>query len=130
MVILNLYGKHWVGIAVDKNEHEINFHYMDSEQKEIPSLLKKQLIQQATTIYSEYQINLIEARVEVQKYNNCGPETIENFIAYLTNGNRVSQEDAVPLHSQLLEKKLLSQDNEMSLTSVNLLGNGDEFSFM
>ena len=77
-----------------------------------------------------YKISLIEARVEAQKYNNCGPETIENFIAYLTNGNRVSQEDAVPLHSQLLERELLTEDNEISLSSVNLLGNGDAFSFM
>lgn len=111
LVTLNLYGKHWVGIALDKSKAEIS--YMDSEQNRIPTLLKKQLTEKLATssFYMEYQVNLREIELELQKYNNCGPETIENFISYLTGGNRLSQEEAVVLHSLLLENSLLIGDN-------------------
>jgi hypothetical protein len=44
--------------------------------------------------------------VEQQRYANCGPEIVENFILYLT-GNRVSQEKAIELYSKLVENSLL-----------------------
>ena len=56
-------------------------------------------------------VNLREIELELQKYNNCGPEVIENFIFYLTDGNRLSQEEAIVLHSLLLENSLLMGDN-------------------
>lgn len=45
-------------------------------------------------------------KVEQQQYSNCGPEVVENFMLYLT-GERLSQEEAVPYHSELLERELL-----------------------
>jgi hypothetical protein len=43
LVKLNLYNKHWVGIAIDKNDNELSLHYMDPEQQEMPLLLKEKL---------------------------------------------------------------------------------------
>ncbi len=48
----------------------------------------------------------MQLAVEQQKYANCGPEVIENFILYLT-GKRLSQEKAIELHSKLVENALL-----------------------
>lgn len=43
--------------------------------------------------------------MERQKYNNCGPEVIDNFIKYLG-----PQGETVYCHSQLLEQSLLNFD--------------------
>ena len=72
-------------------------YYIDPSNKPIPKGLKEML-----------QINgyLVEQLpAEQQKYTNCGPEVIENFMLYLT-GERLSQEDAIPLHSKLFEEEL------------------------
>ena len=50
-----------------------------------------------------------QIQVEQQKYNNCGPEVIENFIWWLTDGYRLSQEDAVAIHSAIVEEDLLQK---------------------
>lgn len=102
LVNLNLYGKHWVGIALDRNADEINIQYMDSEQQEMPLLLKEKLAGALAVAYPECQVNITETEVELQKYNNCGLEVIENFVQYLT-GHRLSQEDALPVHALLFE---------------------------
>lgn len=102
LVNLNLYNKHWVGIAIDKSNHEINLHYMDPEQQEMPVILKEQLENALIEVYPHHQISLVEDKFKAQKYNNCGPEVIENFMSYLT-GDRLSQEDALPVHSLLFE---------------------------
>jgi hypothetical protein len=102
LVNLNLYGKHWVGVMVDKTANKINIHYMDSEQQPMPALLKEMLVEVLIAANPEQQINITETELELQKYNNCGPEVIENFMQYLT-GHRLSQEEAVPVHALLFE---------------------------
>ncbi|WP_341760877.1 DnaJ domain-containing protein [Candidatus Tisiphia endosymbiont of Thecophora atra] len=109
LVPLNLYGKHWVGIVIEKTASDINIIYMDSEQNTIPSLLKVQLTHQMSTTYPGYRVNLVETELEPQKYNNCGPEVIENLLSYLTHGDRLPQECAVLGHSLLLEDLLLME---------------------
>lgn len=102
LVILNLYGKHWVGLAVDKAADKIKVTYMDSEQTAIPELLKEQLMLSLAASNPESAVTIIDADLEVQKYNNCGPEVIENFVSHVT-GHRASQDDAIELHSELFE---------------------------
>jgi len=102
LVILNLYNKHWVGIVVDKKDEEIKLTYMDSEQVAMPELLKTMLAKEMAAANPECNISVVEAVLEVQKYNNCGLEVIENFVSYIT-GNRLGQEDALIAHSMLFE---------------------------
>jgi hypothetical protein len=106
LVNLNLHGKHWVGIVVEKAAGEINIHYMDPEQQAMPALLKKMLAETLAMANPEQRINITETELEPQKYNNCGPEVIENFMQYLTN-HRLSQEDAVPVHALLYEDSIM-----------------------
>lgn len=83
------------------NDNSIQVKYLDSENKPIPIQLKQ--------ILNKYNLNVEQLKVEHQKYSNCGPEVIENFILYLT-GKRVSQEKAIELHSKLVENTLLNID--------------------
>jgi len=91
-------------------------YYIDPENKEIPSSLAQ--------IFREYQLDTKELILEPQKYANCGPEVIENFMLCLT-GKRLSQEEAISYHSLLVERKLLSGDalenqySDMSINSVS-----------
>jgi tetratricopeptide (TPR) repeat protein len=55
---LNLYGKHWTGLVVDKTADKINIHYMDSEQQPISALLKEMLIKALTITNPDQQINI------------------------------------------------------------------------
>ena len=71
------------------------------DNKHIPQELK-----QLITHILGSQVDFHEMPVEEQKYANCGPEVVENFILYLT-GERVSQEKAIELHSKLVENSLL-----------------------
>jgi hypothetical protein len=103
---LNLYGKHWTGLVVDKTANKINIHYMDSEQQPMPALLKEMLAEALIAANPEQQINITETELELQKYNNCGPEVIENFMQYLTD-YRLSQEDTVPIHALLFEDAIM-----------------------
>jgi len=106
LVVLNLYGKHWVGMVVEKNDSEITISYMDPEQGEVPKLLQDLLENRMLQEYPEYTINFAKVEVEQQRYNNCGPEVIENFIEYLTE-ERVNQEDVSAIHSLIFEDTLL-----------------------
>lgn len=106
LVNLNLYGKHWVGIVIDKTAGEVKVHYMDSEQQPIPDLLKENLVEALIVANPVLQTNITETELEPQKYSNCGPEVIENFMLYLT-GQRLSQEDAVPVHALLFEDSIM-----------------------
>ena len=53
---------------------------LDSEQQAIPMLLKEKLVEILAIVHPERQINIIEREIELQRYNNCGLEVIENFI--------------------------------------------------
>ena len=48
--------------------------------------------------------------MEQQKYNNCGPEVIENFMQYLT-GERIDQDSAIAIHSILFEDTIIGDNN-------------------
>jgi hypothetical protein len=103
LVPLNLFNKHATGLIFEKNKDGvIQVKYLDSLNKNIPQELK-QLIANALGSKLDFQ----EIPVEQQKYANCGVEVIENFILYLT-GKRVSQEQAIELHSKLVENALLN----------------------
>jgi tetratricopeptide (TPR) repeat protein len=109
LVVLNLFGKHWVGLVIEKSTEAIDIKYMDSEQEIIPAALKEQLINQITINCPEHNIQFTEAVIEPQKYNNCGPEVIENLTSHLLGwGRTTSQEDAVAIHSALFEDSLMS----------------------
>jgi len=95
---LNLYNKHAVGFICIKEQSRINLYYIDPTNDVIPEKLKDIILREG--------LNLEQLIVEDQAYGNCGPEVIENFILYLT-GERLSQEEAVPYHSELLERELL-----------------------
>ena len=77
--------------------------YIDPMNNPIPS----ELLEVIQNILSDSQYEQI--KVEQQKYANCSPEIIENFIFYLT-GTRVSQEKAIELHSKLVENQLLNSN--------------------
>jgi ankyrin repeat protein len=109
LVPLNLYGKHWVGIITEKSASKVNLTYMDSEQQKMPALLREQLTTQIAASF-ECQVSITEPKLELQKFNNCGVEMIENFLLYLT-GCRLSQEKAVEFHSWLLEEDLTIGQN-------------------
>ncbi len=81
---------------------------MDSENSQIPEkLLDKLMISLAEQGY--VNIEFTQEGLASQISNNCGPEMVENFVLYLT-GSRITQHEAVPYHSQLLERDLLSND--------------------
>ncbi|WPY00088.1 hypothetical protein Megpolyxen_02006 (plasmid) [Candidatus Megaera polyxenophila] len=121
LVPLNLFNKHAVGLIFERNENGvIKVKYLDSLNKHIPQELK-----QLITHILGSQVDFHEIPVEEQKYANCGPEVVENFILYLT-GNRVSQEKAIELHSKLVENSLL----DLTIPNTCLLfeqSNYDEF---
>jgi len=106
LVPINLFNKHAAGIVFTKTlKGEFEVTYLDSLNKPIPKELK-----QLITDNFNVKVDLKQIMVEQQKYANCGPEVIENFIYYLT-AQRVTQEEAVVLHSKLLENKLLSHED-------------------
>jgi hypothetical protein len=109
LVVLNLFGKHWVGLVIEKGDKTIDIQYMDSEQEMIPPLLQEQLINQITINCPGHNIQFTDTELEPQKYNNCGPEVIENITSHLLGwGRTTSQEDAVAIHSALFEDSLMS----------------------
>jgi hypothetical protein len=96
---INLYNKHAVGLMFIKQEsNNLRAFYIDSSNEVIPSELAQ--------IFTNKGIKIEQLSAEQQKYANCGPEVIENFMLYLT-GERLSQEDAIPFHSKLVEQKLM-----------------------
>jgi hypothetical protein len=98
LVPINMYDKHAVGIIGIKDQDSLKLYYIDPANEEMPHDLAR--------LFAYHQIEVQHIKVEQQQYSNCGPEVIENFILYLT-GERLSQEEAVPYHSELLERELL-----------------------
>ena len=103
LVPYNLNNQHWVGLVVEDKQGSIILHYQDSLQQLIPSDLLDQFQLSFDRYSPGINISFIEFHVEKQLSNNCGSEVIENFVLYLT-GKRVSQGEAVMLHSKLLER--------------------------
>jgi len=105
----NLYGKHWVGIIFERNsENTMKVTYINTEGNIILDILENGI----RLAFKElgYNIDIFNMFIEEKQLaGNCGPEVIENFIKYLT-GDRISQEEAVPYHSELVEAELLGQD--------------------
>jgi len=93
-------------MVVNKAAGKISIHYMDPEQQPMPALLRAVLAKVLVGTNPGQQINIIETELEKQKYNNCGPEVIENFLQYLT-GYRLSQEDTVAVHALLYEDAIM-----------------------
>ena len=110
---LNLFNKHAAGLMFIKQESGTMLYYIDPENQEIPSCLAQ--------IFREYKLDTKQLTLETQKYANCGPEVIENFMLCLT-GERLSQEEAISYHSLLVERKLLHGDaleNQYSNMDIN-----------
>lgn len=111
LVPLSLSNKHAVGmicfIEHNKNEDKNNLkiYYIDPENSQIPIELEQ--------IFNFNQLNIEQLTTETQKYANCGPEIIENFMLYLT-GERLSQAEAIPYHSLLVEQDLLQNNNHLT----------------
>ena len=104
IVPCNIEGKHWIGFLFQKTVDSLKVLYLDSEHGKLAVSFKNQFIEYFQEEYQE--VLMIEEAVERQKYNNCGPEVIENFIKYLGK-ERLSQDEAVYYHSRLLEQSLL-----------------------
>src|SRR6185312_15381174 len=96
--------KHWLGLLFKKLDTVVEVIYLDSEQRTIPALLKSKLEDGLSK--NGYKSHFLELKLEQQRYNNCGPELIENFAYHLT-GTRATQEAAVHVHSLLVENNLL-----------------------
>ena len=101
---------HWTGLILDKNDKIIKAIYLDSDNQEyfskvLEETLLSELKKQITT---DYLIKFSQSIVKQQKYNNCGPELIENIAKHLT-GHRVSQEEAIYLHSIIYEFSLTNK---------------------
>lgn len=105
---LNLANRHAVGLMFIKQQNNFTLYYIDPENHEIPASLEQ--------IFKEYQLDTKQLTVESQRYANCGPEVIENFMFCLT-GKRLPQEQAIQYHSLLLEQDLLSSDTPDNQTN-------------
>ena len=101
LVPLSLYDKHAVGIMFVAQDDGSGYKafYLDPENTVIPEGL--------ATIFKDNGCEIEQLPTEGQRYTNCGPEVIENFMLYLT-GERLSQEDAIVNNSRLVEQELLS----------------------
>lgn len=109
LVPLNLFNKHAAGLIFERNkDNAFKVKYIDPENKEIPKevlSLIKTILDKNNVLFNE-NIDYNQIIIGQQKYANCGPEVIENFILYLA-GKRVAQEKAIELHSKLVENALL-----------------------
>jgi hypothetical protein len=97
---------HWVGMVLLRYNTVIQIVYLDSENRYATRGLITSLLGLLQQSHPEFYIAFKQIPVEQQRYTNCGPEVIENFIYYLT-GARATQEAAVYVHSLLLENTLL-----------------------
>ncbi|WP_342267703.1 hypothetical protein [Candidatus Tisiphia endosymbiont of Empis tessellata] len=109
LIPINLYNKHWVGLALKHSLDKIIAYYMDSENRTMPKTLKSSFEVGLAKLYPNLHIEITEQQVQSQKYNNCGPEVIENFIA-ICGGIRVTEEEALDIHSLLFEDSVLKQE--------------------
>lgn len=105
LIPYNIENKHWVGLIVTNNNNGLQINYIDPANAAIQENLliafgsKKQ--------ETECDITLSQITVEQQKFNNCGPEVIENMVLLTTGDRIINQEDVVLIHSHLLEQELL-----------------------
>jgi hypothetical protein len=107
VIPLNIEGKHWVGLLVRAGAKRLDVEYLDPEQNGLSLTFKERIL----SYFKGMDVKIVESIFERQKYNNCGPELIENFIKLL-GGKRVPQEAAPYLHSWLLEQKLIEDVKE------------------
>lgn len=70
LVVLNLIGKHWVGLVIEKDANTIDIQYMDSEQGMRASQLQEALISQVAQDFPQHNIQVATTDLELQKYNN------------------------------------------------------------
>lgn len=108
---LNIEQQHWAGLVIQKENRTIKISYLDSSYSS--AALVEELMTALSRLCLNYKIDFKVIAVEEQRYNNCGPELIENFVFYLT-GDRFSQEDALYMHSYLYEQNLLMQEDDFS----------------
>ena len=112
LIPLNIDNRHWVGLVISDGIA----HYMDSENNIASDSLM--------ALLASVGISLKQIQVEHQKYNNCGPEMIENFIWYLT-GYRADQQNAVAIHSTIFEEEILQEAKahkaHVQLQRINVL---------
>ena len=101
---------HWVGLVINKYaDNRLTITYLDSENQPAPFPLQNTLVNELQRLMPSLKVNFNQPLLETQRYNNCGPELVENFIYYLT-GARATQEAAVYLHSLLYENSLLDSE--------------------
>ena len=118
----NSVTNHWVGLISEYTDSGVVVSYLDSENSSINGL-REYVLEAFQVINPDQQIAFREIEVEQQRYNNCGPELIENVMLYI-NGSRDTQENALYLHSLLWEQSLISdtidlpQGNDTISTSV------------
>jgi hypothetical protein len=114
LIPANISNKHWVGLFIEKQEESTNVIYIDPENQNIPKNILLELSFILSKCTSVENIEISQINVDQQKYNNCGPEVIENFMLLLS-GERYSQEHSVIEHSHLLEQNLLyCSENQLS----------------
>ncbi len=111
----NAFVSHWIGIALTKRDNTLVFTYLDSENQEMSVILKNVLKIKSQILFPNLEIFFDKLQLEIQKYDNCGPEVVENFMYYLT-GIRATQETTIYLHSILYENSLL--DPEISSAQI------------
>ena len=110
LVPYNVENKHWVDLIFKKSGEGFEIIYSDPENKPIEQILLVDLKRELE--FAGQKLEFKQQVVEDQKYNNCGSEIIENFMYYLTS-HRVSQEQAVLFHSQLIENDLYNTETRI-----------------
>lgn len=118
---LSLSNKHAGGLIITKQQSAFKLYYIDSENDKIPSNLAQ--------IFKNQQLDIMQLTAETQKYANCGPEVIENFMFYLT-GERLPQEKAIKYHSLLVEQDLINSaanQDKVTACSEDSVSNGLEY---
>jgi hypothetical protein len=110
LIPVNINNQHWVGITVEFIDDKIKVTYMDSEANPMPKSLNEGLKAELGRSYSDLTIEIAGKEVELQKYNNCGLEVIENLIAAVAGkGARIDQEEELEFHSELYEQYLIEK---------------------
>jgi hypothetical protein len=110
LIPVNINNQHWVGMTIEFVEGNIIITYMDSEASPMPESLNEQLKAELVQLYPNVNIAIVEKAVELQKYNNCGLEVIENLIAAVAEKEaHMTQEEVLEFHSALYEQYLIEK---------------------
>jgi hypothetical protein len=119
LIPYNIEDKHWVCVILEKTKDDkIDIQYIDSENNKIPQILIEELTKNLEKLGYKTSYNQLD--VQMQKYDNCGSEVVENFMYYIT-GERFSQEESIVQHSKLLEQYLLGEyDSHKTLGDASL----------